>query len=165
MSTEKFETSIKEGAHKQLLGLTGQWEGTTQTWFEPDVLADESPMTGKITSILDGRFILYEYKGSLQNKPFEGVAIYGFELGEGKFKSAWIDSFHMGTGMMISEGVKTEKNISVLGSYGGPGMEKPWGWRTEFEWRNDELIIRAFNITPEGEEAKATETVYKRVHG
>jgi len=36
-------------------------------------------MEGKFTSILEGRFVLYEYTGSIQNKPFEDVAILGFE--------------------------------------------------------------------------------------
>jgi len=161
--SEKLQTSLKEGLHKTLNALTGQWKGITQTWFEPGKLADESPMEGKITSILDGRFILYEYKGSLQNKPFEGMAIFGFELGEGKFQGAWVDSFHMGTGIMFSEGAKSGKNISVLGTYGSPDAGKQWGWRTEMEWQNEDLVITAYNITPEGEESKATETIYKRV--
>jgi len=51
-----------------------------------------------------------------------------------------------------------------LGSYGGPEIPEPWGWRTVTELTdNDTLVITAYNISPEGQEDKATETVYKRV--
>jgi hypothetical protein len=75
--------------------LAGDWQGATKTWFKPDVVGDESPMTGKMSAILGGRFILHEYAGSMSGKPFEGVAIYGFDLATNKFQSAWVDSFHM----------------------------------------------------------------------
>ena len=52
---------------------------------------------------------------------------------EGKFKSAWVDSFHRGTGIFL-------------------------------EWQNNDLIITAYNITPQGDEAKATKTLYNRVN-
>ena len=43
----KFETSLESGPHHELLKLVGEWEGTSRTWFEKDVLADESPVSGK----------------------------------------------------------------------------------------------------------------------
>lgn len=61
-------------------------------------------MHGKMTLILDDRFILHEYTGRMGDKPFQGVAIYGFDLNTNKFQSAWIDSFHMPVGIMFSEG-------------------------------------------------------------
>ena len=164
MSKSKLEISKESGPHLRLASLTGDWDGSARTWFEKDVLADESPMRGKIRLLLDGRFTDYEYTGTLNGKPFEGKMIWSYDLGNEKCQCSWVDSFHMGTAIMLSEGSETGNGFTVLGSYSGPGIPDPWGWRTELEIiSSDQFIISAFNISPEGEEAKATETIYHRI--
>lgn len=164
MSKSNFEISLESGAHKMLQAMIGNWEGITRTWFEPDILADESAMTGTICSMLGERFVNYEYKGSLNGQHFEGTAIFGFDIQNNIFQSSWIDSFHMGTGIMLSTGISIGNGFSVLGSYGGPEMPQPWGWRTVVQLTDqNNLIITAYNISPEGQEDKATETVYTRI--
>lgn len=163
MSKSKFDTSKESGPHWKLHTLIGNWDGNTRTWFEKDVLADESPMEAKITAVLGDRFIRYEYKGSVQGKPFEGIMIWGFDLDNNKCQCSWVDSFHMGTGIMLSEGEENKKGFWVLGSYGSLDYPEHWGWRTELEIMNSEqFLIRAFNISPDGVEAKATESIYYR---
>jgi hypothetical protein len=165
MST-KFEQSKSEGAHHLFTCMVGNWEGVAKTWFNPDELSDESTVKGTMRLILGGRFLLHEYQGSMNGKPLEGVVIYGNQLSLGKFQSIWVDSFHTGTDMMFSEGKRNDASLNVTGIYVyvTPEKEHTWGWRTEISLINEnELLITAYNISPESEESKATELLYMRV--
>jgi hypothetical protein len=164
--SQTLEQSKSSGAHYQLSRLAGEWEGTTKTWFDPAKLEDESGIRGTMRPILDGRFIMHEYKSSFGDKPIDGMALYGYNVDLQKFQCAWIDSFHNGSAIMFSQGEKGAEKMNVLGSYAyvTPETEQHWGWRTQIEMISDtEIVITAFNISPEGQETKATETVYKKV--
>jgi hypothetical protein len=165
MSDLKFKDSVEIGPHKALSQLAGNWKGTTKVWFSPEAVHDESPVSGTIRLILGGMFALHEYKGSFEGKELEGLAIIGYHLTSGTYQTAWIDSFHMGTGIMFSEGTKNDDFLSVVGHYQG-WEEQPqtWGWRTSIDIVDeDHITITAYNISPEGEEQVATQTEYHRV--
>jgi hypothetical protein len=160
-----FEGSKLSGSpHHFLRQLVGGWIGTTKLWVEPDVLTDESPVQGSIQLILEGRFALYLYQGSVEGEPQLGMFTFGYNTILDQYEASWVDSWHNNTAIMFCVGSAKENGFSVIGNYPDPTGGPDWGWRTEVELvDNDHLVITAYNISPEGGEAKATESNLARI--
>ncbi|RIK32413.1 MAG: hypothetical protein DCC56_00975 [Anaerolineae bacterium] len=147
-----------DSPHHFLSQLAGGWTGTSRVWFEPDKLADESAVAGSIQIVLEGRFALYLYQGTIQGEPQHGMFTFGYNTTLNRYEASWVDSFHNNTAIMFCTGDATENGFSVLGSYPDPSGGPDWGWRTQVELIDaDHLVITAYNIHPEYGEAKATE--------
>ncbi|KAA0274142.1 MAG: DUF1579 domain-containing protein [Chloroflexi bacterium] len=157
-------THKESSPHHFLSQLAGHWQGTSKLWLEPDKLANEAPIAGTIQLILDGRFALFLYQSTIEGEPQHGMFTFGYNTTLERYEASWVDSFHNNTAIMFCEGNAKENGFFVLGSYPDPTGGPDWGWRTEVELRDDQLVITAYNILPDGLEAKATEAVLKKVN-
>jgi Protein of unknown function (DUF1579) len=163
MSREDLNLATAETApfsatdgHRDLHALVGEWEGTTRTWLDPSARPDEGHTTARIEAVLGGRFVRLEYRGTVIGKPHAGEMLLGCDT-DGRLAAAWIDSFHMATGIMMSTGERrADGAVSVLGSYDAGGQQ--WGWRTVLRADGGGLAIDTTNIAPDGVEHPATES-------
>jgi uncharacterized cupin superfamily protein len=164
MHDDKQPETVNAGDPAQILkSLKGTWKGNCKTWFRPDELADESEVTGSFEPILGGRFLRHTYESTIQGKPRTGEETIVWNATAGKFEVSWIDDFHMSYGIMFSRGESTKRGFVVTGSYDVGKDQPPWGWKTTYELIDDNhLTITAWNILPDGREAKAVETQYVR---
>lgn len=165
MGSSAFEASQAPGGHHHALArLAGEWVGVSRVWFEPGAPSDESPIRGSIRPALGGRFMIHEYESALGGKPLQGVVLIGWHIDAKRYEMAWIDSFHTGSAILFSTGAGEAGPLpNVLCHYGGHDGTPPWGWRTTIEQPDAEtLVLTAWNIEPDGQEAKATEIVYRR---
>ncbi|MBK9208888.1 MAG: DUF1579 family protein [Anaerolineales bacterium] len=157
-----FSNSI-DTPHHFFARMAGNWRGTSKLWLEPEKLAEEAQIVGTIQLLLEGRFALFLYQGSIEGEAQHGMFTFGYNTTLEQFETSWVDSFHTGTGIMFCIGAEKENGFAVTGSYPDPTGGPDWNWRTEVELIADELMVTAYNISPEGGEAKAVEAKLMRM--
>ncbi|QEG40281.1 DUF1579 family protein [Roseimaritima ulvae] len=152
-----------KAAQQKFSSMLGAWTGVCRTWFQPGVLADESPIEGRFFRNLPGEFLRHQYTSSLNGKPRSGEETLIFNSITKRFECVWMDTFHMNYAIMFSDGEATEDGWFVVGSYDVAADTPRWGWKTVYQIVEEQrLQITAYNVSPEGQSDKAIELVYTR---
>ena len=146
-----------------LEGLIGQWRGTLRTWFDPAGAAIENEISGSFRRAFDSGAVLHEYRSQVGDRRSDGVALIGVDIASNRHCVSWVDTFHTGSNIMlfVADDGAVENGVSLRGSYAAG--DQTWGWRLVIRAvAADEVRIDHFNITPDGEEGRAIEIVYRR---
>jgi hypothetical protein len=146
----------------ELLAGAGSWTGTCTLQNPTTSAPDQSASTAEVVSVLGGRFARVDYTWSYRGKPQAGSLLIGCDERTGDVTAAWIDSWHMGNGIMLLRGRDEGRSkLDALGSY-PPGDGSPnWGWRIAVSPKQRESIhLVMHNIDPAGREYLAVEARY-----
>lgn len=154
-ATEPFQPTPQ---HELLAAMQGEWSGPTKLWLDPSQPPDESTTDVSASLVLGGRWLRLESRGVTMGKRHAGEMLLGFHRDGKQFQVVQVDSFHTGSEILKFEGpVRADGEIVVLGNY--TAGSETWGWRTSFRLESaDSLVMRAWNITPDGQEFDAIET-------
>ena len=140
----------------------GTWTGEALTFIDPDRGPEKAKWRGQIELLFGGRFAEFLYAGEVLEKAHQGRLLFAFENDEAQWRTCWLDTFHTGTTLLVSNGPPSDGVISVKGDYFVNGHPR-WGWRTELDdRRDDELTFRMFNVKPDGAEELAVEVLLTR---
>lgn len=80
--------------HKILERLLGVYKVETSFWSKPELPPYTSVGSSQFAAILGGRFIEERHSGSVGDRLFEGVGLYGYDNALSHFSNTWTDSLN-----------------------------------------------------------------------
>ena len=150
--------------HAHLQPLAGRWKQTVKWWMAPDAPPDVSTGTCEYKWIMGKRFLMQEVKGDLEDQPFEGMGLMGYDTFKKKYTGTWVDT--MSTAIMSSLGTCDDsgKVFTMIGQH-----DDVFTGRANQKFRsviriinNDTHIDEMYMSGPDGKEYKALEITYTR---
>ena len=144
-----------------LKSCAGAWAGPSRLVVTPGEPGRVSQSRLSVARVAGGKCVRVDYTWADEGKPQDGVMLFGFDHDSGVVTMAWVDSWHTGEKVMVCSGAaKADESVDVLGHYAAPpGAD--WGWRTLISPDVEKLVMRMFNVSPEGVEALAVEAEYQ----
>ncbi len=155
-------TGNKPGpAHQRLARFVGEWE-TTSRLTMPGRASIESAGASRFSSILGGRFLSEDDRGTMNGAEFQSQKLWGFNTDSQKYESVW--TYTGATSMMTMTGVSKDDGKTVVydASYEGARGRREQMVIIMRVADDDHFSITIAPKLPEGESAPAFETSYIR---
>ncbi len=149
-------------AHAELAKGEGKWNVAGKIFMAPGAPPMEMEATAEVSMILDGRFLVEEFHGSMMGMPFEGQLLLGYNNITKEYQSVWIDNF--GTGLTWAAGPESEGgSVHLAGEIVDPRSPggRPFRQVSTHEG-GDRATMQMYDTLPDGSEFLVMELVYTR---
>ena len=148
--------------HERIKELAGNWKTVTKSFMAPGAEPMVSEGTSKVSLIHGGRFAMEEFKGSLMNKPFQGLGLTGYDKAKKQYVSSWTDSMSTAIMMMHGSYDAATKELQMTGSYDDPLTKQTKKFRTVGKMIDPDKHVFSMYEEAEGKEALSMEITYTR---
>ncbi len=139
-----------------LVNTQGDWSGKYSLWLEPDTLRTQCVSDMQVRRLMNSRFLSIDYSWTDLDGPQFGSMLLGPD-GQGEWTMALVDTWHTASRVLACFGADNESLVGIYGT-----EQDPWSWKTSITLVGDELLVAAWNVSPEGIEDRATEARYWR---
>jgi hypothetical protein len=148
--------------HKELARLAGEYTTVSKFRVKPGDEPMESKGTAKISTVLDGRFLLEENTGTLFGQPYKGLRLTGYNNGKKEYEASW--TYSMSTAIMMTHGTSKDngKTIDWAGTFTDEKGEKQTLFVSTRKIDDNQFAVELFAKTPDGKKGPTVETVYTR---
>lgn len=152
-------------SHRYLDPMVGDFSAKATFWESASAMPQTSNAQAKSRWILDGRFVLTDFRGQMFGDSFEGVAMMGYDNAKQCYVSTWADTTSTAL-LPIAEGT-CSRDGKVFTSTRRKQAPSSGAWTTErcvtTVVSRDRHTFEMF-VTPDGgTEYRALEIVYTRV--
>ena len=138
--------------HEHLAPFVGTWKGKVRMWMGPDAPEMNEEGMAEVAWIMGGRFLEWKHTGHYGGMPYEARAIEGYNNGEKRYESTWIDNF--GTLIVSFEGSCSDdgKSRAMSSQFTDVVAGGTIDYRTEYEWIDeDHFTYTAYMDKGDGE--------------
>lgn len=154
-------TAEPGGEHRNFEALVGAWEINGQCWETPN---KPDSVTGTCNSewVLGNRFVKSHVRGSKAGKNFEGMGVCGYDSGQRKYVSSWIED--MSTAIMTETGSydSSTRTFTFTSEAKDENGQTVRCRRTVKVNSNDEHVMTAYKADSSGQETKMAEMTFRR---
>jgi hypothetical protein len=156
------ETAQPGPIHKQLQKRAGEYVTVTSFSMSPGTPASESKGTAKLTSILDGRFLLEEDSGMFMGQPTKGTRIWGYDNATRQYEAAWM--YTGSTGIMRLTGSSNDggKTVNFVATFNDENGVKQTFDAAVRHIDDDHFVVGLYARNADGSRGPTFDTTYTR---
>ncbi|MBS0196692.1 MAG: DUF1579 family protein [Planctomycetes bacterium] len=141
--------------------FTGDWTANATCYGGQNGQAVKSTGTARFAPSFGGRFVSTAFDSQFNNNPFKGVGFYGYNNGEKRYESVWVDS--QTTAITFFTGTRDNNTFTWTGNYTDPtnGEKKTLKATNTFQGK-DTMTFTMYLVSSNGTETKTAEITYTR---
>ncbi|MCC6672917.1 MAG: DUF1579 domain-containing protein [Planctomycetes bacterium] len=146
--------------HKKLEKMVGTWDGAITFYMGGQAMTSKAVETN--TLVMNGLWLLSDFKGEFMGQPFHGHGIFGYDPVKKKHVSVWVDSMSSSFTTGEGEGSKDGKTmVDTMVGYDPSGKKSVMRNVTTIQ-DADHRTFEMYNIADDGKEALAMKIEYTR---
>jgi hypothetical protein len=147
--------------HQQLARLVGEYDTVTKFLMKPGAEPSVSKGTAKLTSVVDGQFLLEESASTQFGRPIEGLRLIGYNTAAKQYEACW--TYSMSNAMMTMTGTSAGegKPIEWKASYAREKGPKTLSIVTRIV-DADHFVVEMISKASDGANGPTLETTYSR---